>query len=359
MFCCIECFDDAEIRAIINGYKTTGNCDFCSCNNVYVYEIGKDQIIAELFDGLLDIYTPISDLPDGFPKDRTDLIGNILQNDWRIFKIPSDRIYELLTALCTERYKEQAELFDNPIGINNCIDRDYLEKNSILKNNSWSDFVEGIKRKNRFHSDYINTEQLITFLKCARKTYKAGEIFFRSRICPNNIGYPWNEMGPPPESKAVGGRVNPSGIGILYLSNSIETTFYEIRAGIYDYVTVGSFELLNDIDVINLADIDRVSPFIGVDYAFDFVQYATNIEHLKMIGQEIAKPLRNDNILDYLPTQYISDYIRSKDYDGIEYKSTMCSKGFNLAVFNDKFFKCISTNVYEIKSINYEYDQIK
>lgn len=166
-------------------------------------------------------------------------------------------------------------------------------------------------------------------------------------------------MGPPPEAKAKGGRVNPAGISILYLSDSRDTTLYEIRAGVYDYVTVGRFELQKDIEVINLADIDRVSPFIGIDYGFDFMQYATNIEHLKMIGQEIAKPLRNDNALDYLPTQYISDYVRSKGYDGIEYISTMCKNGVNLAVFNKELFKCTETTVYDIKAISYSYDQLK
>lgn len=165
-------------------------------------------------------------------------------------------------------------------------------------------------------------------------------------------------MGPPPSTKVNGGRVNPTGISVLYLSNSQETTLYEIRAGVYDYVTVGRFRLKKDIEVINLANIDRISPFIGIDYGFDFMQYATNIGHLKMIGQEIAKPLRNDNALDYLPTQYISDYIRSKGYDGIEYISTMCKNGVNLAVFDQNLFKCIDTAVYDVKSITYNYDHI-
>ena len=33
-----------------------------------------------------------------------------------------------------------------------------------------------------------------------------------------------------------------------------------------------------------------------------------------MIAQEIAKPLRNVNALDYLPSQYINDFIRSKSH---------------------------------------------
>lgn len=74
MFCCSNCFADAEIKAIIDGNKTTGNCDFCGSHDAHVYDIGKDQTITELFDGLLDIYTPISNLPADFPREQTDLI---------------------------------------------------------------------------------------------------------------------------------------------------------------------------------------------------------------------------------------------------------------------------------------------
>lgn len=358
MFCCCNCFADTEIRAIINGNKTVGNCDYCGSINVPVYEIGKDRTIAELFDGLLDIYTPAPDLPGDFPNDQTDLIKNIFCNNWHIFNLKPDGVYRLITALCADRYKDQPELFNSPVGILQSQDQDYLEHNSILKNNCWDDFVDGIKCKNRFHSSYINTDKLFVFLRCAVKSHRKGETFYRSRICPDEKGYSRTEMGPPPDPISKGGRVNPAGISILYLSDSRDTTLYEIRAGVYDYVTVGRFKLQKDIEVINLADIDKISPFIGIDYDFDFTQYAMNIEHLKMIAQEIAKPLRNDNALDYIPTQYISDFIRSKGYAGIEYFSTMRKNGTNLAVFSPDLFKCTASAVYDVKSISYIYDPI-
>jgi hypothetical protein len=359
MNCCSECFTDTEIRAIINANKKTGKCDFCGSTNVNIFPIKEDQTIAELFDGLLDIYSPVSELPNSFPREKTDLIKNILCNDWRIFTLKPDKVYRLITTLCSERYKEQPELFDNPVGIRHSQDHTYMAEHSILKNNCWDDFVEGIKRKNRFHSDHINTEKLFVFLRCAAERHKKGEVFFRSRICPDNKGFSRKEMGPPPESKIKAGRVNPTGISVLYLSDSIETTLYEIRAGVYDYVSIGRFTLLKDIDVINLAGIDHISPFIGIDYGFDFIQYAININHLRMIAQEIAKPLRNDNELDYIPTQYISDFIRSKGYDGIEYISTMRKTGSNLAVFDSTLFKCTSTSVYDVQTISYSYTKLQ
>ncbi len=359
MFCCINCFSDTEIKAIIEGNNKLGNCDFCGKTNTYVEEIGSSSSIVEDFNSILDVYTPISVLPDNFPKVKTDLIKNILYNEWHIFNnLKPEKIYELVTSICAERYKLQPELFDSPVGIFESQNKDYLEENSILKNNRWEDFVEGIKHKNRFHSSYINLNKLLVFIQCAAKLYLKDKVFYRSRICEDEIGYKCSEMGPPPNNKAKGGRVNPTGISILYLSDSKETTFYEIRAGVYDLVTTGSFKLQKNINVINFAGIDKISPFIGNNAGFDPTQYAINIEHLKMLSQEIAKPIRNDNILDYLPTQYICDFIRSEGYDGIEYLSTMSKKGYNLAVFNPKLFKCTETSVYDVKSISYEFKQL-
>lgn len=356
MNCCVKCFKDAEIKAIIQGFNTIGSCDFCEQKDVYIYEIGTDTTLSDLFDGLLDVYTTAPSLPDGFPKEETDLIKNILYYKWHIFNVEPSCIYRLITNICCEKYREQPELFDGPVGIMENQDQDYLEENSIIRNYHWHDFVEEIKRKNRFHTEYMNKEMLTLFIRCVRKPYKTGNVFYRGRICPNGSGLAIKEMGAPPAHLATAGRANPEGISTLYLADSVKTTLHEIRAGVYDYVTIGDFELQKDMEVINLADIDKISPFIGIDYT----QHAVNIEHLKMISQEIAKPLRrHDSRLDYLPTQYVSDYIKSQGFDGIEYISTMCPDGYNLAIFDETLFKCVNTAVYDVRSLAYSYDRIK
>lgn len=358
MLCCTECFTDSEIKAIIEGNKKYGDCDFCGSKNVNVYELEHNHIITELLDDLLDIYSPESSLPSNFPKEHTKLLKNILYDTWNIFNLKPDQIDCLIKILCANRYKSQPELFDTPVGIKQSHDKDWLEEKSILKENEWSDFVNGIKNINRFHSHYINTEKLSVFLRCAAKVYRKGHVFYRARICHGASGLKKTEMGAPPPHKASAGRVNPSGISILYLADSADTTLYEIRARVYDYVTIGRFKLQEDIKIINLAGIDSISPFIGMNQGFEFLDYALNIEHLRMIAQEISKPLRNDNILDYIPTQYISDYIRSKNYDGIEYNSTMHKGGTNFALFDSKLVRCTRTSVYDIKEINYKYDKL-
>lgn len=68
---------------------------------------------------------------------------------------------------------------------------------------------------------------------------------------------------------------------------------------------------------------------------------------------------RSDSVLDYVSTQYITDFVRSiihndvAEYAGIEYKSVMHSAGYNLALFDPDLFECVDTKVYGIDMIDY------
>ena len=306
---------------------------------------------------------PISNLSNNYPKEKAELLKNILTNNIPVFNLEPETAYKLLIEICKERYKikSEAKLFDEPVIVPEICDKDYLENNSILKTFQWDNFSSNIKTINRYHNEHINKKLLYRFLKCAKKIYQKNCLFYRARICKDNLGFSAKDMGAPPSKIAKAGRVNPAGISVLYLSDSIDTTLYETRSGIFDYVTVATFKLLRDIEIVDLANLDNISPFFcnNVSTEIDFKQFAINIGHLRKISQEIAKPLRNDNILDYVPTQYISDFIKSKGFDGIEYKSTLKKDGYNLAIFDEKQFECVETHIYEINTISYSYRKIK
>lgn len=360
MSCCARCFRDAEIINIIKNQKSKGDCDFCGSKNVHVYDLDSDPTLSDMFGELLEIYTVAASLPVTFPRKNIDLLKNIFYSKWSIFNVEPDCIYRLLTAICHEKYTYQPELFDSPVGILESNDKDYLNEFSVIRDYQWQDFVGDIKRVNRFHTDHINKEVLAKFLSCVQKSYKAGTVFYRARICADDAGFKKTEMGAPPAHLATAGRVNPVGISVLYLANSVKTTLHETRAGVFDYVTVGNFKLKKDIKIIDFANLGKISPFIADDdMGIEYTQYAVNIENLKLISQEIAKPLRRqDSALDYLPTQYISDYIKSQGLGGVEYISTMHEGGLNLAIFDSDIFKCTETTVHRIKSISYSEEPI-
>lgn len=88
--------------------------------------------------------------------------------------------------------------------------------------------------------------------------------------------------------------------------------------------------------------------------------WEAHIDCLRQISAEIAKPLRFENVLDYLPTQYICDFIRSNGFDGVRYKSVMREGvGNNLAVFDEMNLQCVNVEVHDVGDISYSYNKCK
>lgn len=166
-------------------------------------------------------------------------------------------------------------------------------------------------------------------------------------------------MGAPETGKSSDGRANSRGIRCLYLGDSKETTIYETRVGKYDRVCIGTFSLKEDIVVVDFKSINKISPFTEgiID---NITELAVNKQYLEKINIEMSKIMRRkDDVLDYLPTQYITDFVKSIEnegvsiYSGIEYKSVMNDKGYNLAIFNPDLFECEEVNTVNITQLNY------
>lgn len=356
MKCCVECFYDKEIRDRIKGLKQVGNCNICEAENVFIYDTEIDYILVDDFVALLDTYKPESMLPTtGYPADRLVLLKNELYNNWNIFNLEPEKIDILIKNICHTKYKEEPELFEEKIGIIELYDKNFLEEYSLLGEHDWEEFVRSIKMNNRFHSNHFNTKVFFEFLDFLKSSYKRDKTFYRARICDGNA-LSKEELSAPPQKLATAGRVNPEGISYLYLSSDKKTTLSEIRAGLHDYVSLATFKLKEDISVVDLTGINNISAFSGLN----FTQHAINKHHLKMINNEIAKPLRrHDSHLDYLPTQYICEYIKTinfkdgTDCSGIKYKSTMNKEGYNLAIFNDDLFECTDITVYDVLELQY------
>lgn len=363
MIFCENCFQDAEVISIIRRQNFKGKCPICGKNNVYLYDTNNNYDLVSLFDDLISIFTPVSLLPTEYPKSEIKLLKTELKENWHIFgDIGESNIYKILIGICSDRYENNPELFDYPIGIAELYRNEKFESNLLLKSNTWEEFTESLKTTNRFHSHYINLELLKKFCTFIRKPYKTGELFYRCRIGDSD-GFDIYSMFAPDSSKTVNGRANSKGIRCLYLADDIETTIHETRAGEYDYVTIGTFRLKKNIIVVDLKRINRISPFIE---GLDAKEYALNKETLNKINFELGKTLRrSDSDLDYLPTQYISDFIKSikhnnvNEYSGIEYNSVMYEKGYNLAIFDPELFECINTEVYRIENVTYHIHQIR
>ncbi len=361
MIICSNCFRDEVIIELIKGLNQKGNCEVCLKKDTHIYDTTKkvDTDLIPKFEDFISIYTPTTLITDDENViEEADLLKNILHSTWNIFNnLQPNKVQQVITTLCEEKYKDNPELFKSPVIIQELYDEVSIAKYSLLKTGDWSDFVNAIKHENRFHTKSLNLDILKRMCSVIEKDYKKGEVFYRARIAENAEGLKIGEMGAPDVKKATAGRVNSQGVRCLYLANNIETPIHEVRAGAHDYVTVGKFILNQDITVVDLKAINNISPFTDVLLP---IEHAMNREHLNRINDEMGKALRrSDSELDYIPTQYISDFIKSIEcngvpkYAGLEYKSTLNSEGYNLAIFNPDLFDCISVETYNIKGLNY------
>ncbi|MCL2153617.1 MAG: RES family NAD+ phosphorylase [Oscillospiraceae bacterium] len=346
MRCCVECFKDVHIRSTIEKQSVLGDCDYCSGTNVAVYDISKTpNPISDAIIGLVQIYS-VSDLPEA------KLLKAALHDDWDIFNLVETTIQKLVIDLCDSVVGVESEIFTKNVIIAELLDDDFMKEFGVVSGVSWAKFAESIKYRNRFHSGMFNADAFASFLSIIAKSYSAGVEFYRARITNNSSGYMPTEMNVPPPNKRSAGRINPEGIGILYMSSDRNTVLNEVRASTFDYVSIGAFKLVKDIKVVNLSGISETSPFL---YQGELEKYAANRKVFQEIALETAKPLRrSDSPIEYLPTQYIAEFIKSQGYDGVEYASTLREGGYNIAVFDETLFECLSVNTVEIAKIQYE-----
>ena len=351
MNCCIHCFESDYLNKIIVGNKTMGNCDYCKSKDVNIYDSSE---LSVFFKGILDLYEinvagkPIEEqIIDDFPK-----------KVFSVLLIKSKNIKSLLADIIQDDFSEYESIFTNTVKLK-CLSsniEDVIIKPLSL---SWDKFADEIKSVNRFHfANALDLEKLKSLFKHFEKNIPKGKKYYRARITNSPFPYSKKEMGNPPNHLAKSGRANPTGISYLYLANDITTTLYEARASLFDYVSVGTFRLEENIKVINLSrktyDVFRLAELETLEEVLIHSSFIDKLE------QELSKPRRkNDSELDYLPTQYLSELIKSMGFDGIEFLSSLYSEGHNIAIFYPEKFKCLDVATYDIIDIKIDYNKLE
>lgn len=358
MICCNECFADLEIRAIIEACGHKGECPLCGKRDVWLYDSEKDieeSGFQDLMESVLEIYKSEDELQNTYPEDEKMLIEERLERDWKLFSVNQTGIKKIVEDIIWNSLVLDERILTQRVGIPELYDESYLVENSIMGPYSWEDFKKYLRNENRFHSKYINLNVLEEILKDTEITISEGTNLYRARIS-NEKGFKRKEMWAPPNDIASPGRANSKGISCLYLANKRKTTVKEIRANAFDYVTIATFKLKKAIRVVDLSVIVHNSPFYANT---DKIKYLVNEKHLRKIERDLSKPLtKRDSDLDYLPTQYISDFAKFLGYDGVKYLSTFDKESYNVALFDSESCDCIYHRNYLIGDLNYKLEAL-
>lgn len=340
---CNGCFNDKEIKSFIEVTSSTiGKCDCC----------GKEANLIDLSE-LQEFFTNFFSIFKYDESNGSALI-DVIQEDWNIFSshdngniILNDFDNSIIDLTI------QLGLVYSDVPVNSKIKVSYIEEiqESV---NYWEELKSDLKHKRRFLTNLGNLEEYgwdAAFYVFS--TIDSNTTLYRSRINQDDSmqPYPIEEMSSPHKTKSSAGRANPQGIPYLYLSRDLKTTLYESRATFLDYVSIGEFKFGDDYSFEVVDFTKEESPFNNTD---DIIKFAKNKFIRKVVSRDLSKPLRRyDSDLEYIPTQFICEYIRffANPAIGIQFSSSLEKDGVNIVLFDDSKIKCMDVSVHQISKI--------
>lgn len=368
----IDCFHDEILRSIIRMEGQKGNCDIQCVNNTLVYdtEISQQADLQVNLSQLLGLYATKEELSGLYPykhidERELDWIERQIKNEWHVFAVGPDDIRRILLAVCADEYNEVSPIFSQPVALRAWHDDKMRQRGCLTYNGQWKDFTESLKYENRFHQDIgmiqrgrvapkINLQILKELLESESLCVSLeGQRLYRARIA-KKIKFSPDEMGAPPAKLARAGRLNPEGISYLYLADSVETSLAEVRARAHDDVCIGRFGHSGRLRFVDFSKINVISPFAGTSFDLDW--FAVNMKILNHIARDVEKTMRRqDSLLEYLPSQFIAEFIKSLGFDGIRFRSTLHNGGMNYVVFHEDVMTCDSVEMLHVNELDYRY----
>lgn len=164
-------------------------------------------------------------------------------------------------------------------------------------------------------------------------------------------GFDEKNCDAPPKEHATAGRANSLGISFLYAATDKKTAIMEMRPQIGQHFNVCKIETCKDI---------RIFDFTYISSELKEDEYVKSGD-LYAISKEFSRP-NYGSVDDYVPTQFLCEYLRQKGFDGIRYKSAVSPDGVNLIIFDtnsrDRAYEIVESCVYTVDNIDIKFEQI-
>ena len=311
MKCCGACFADRFLREEIEGLSTAvGTCETCGAANAKLVEAAD---LGDKFELVCAIYDK---------DEEGKRLVDWLIDDWKLFAIARDRAMLLLGDILDDANRVRQRYVPSEMCMSDTLD-------------VWETLRTELRTQNRFFPktqiDKIRVGGLLEYLRMPAD--EVPPIWYRARIEEGDM-FPAEKMGAPPPRKATPGRANPVGIPYLYVGSECDTAVREVRPHPGEILTIAEFTIENDVQLIDLREPrSMITPFSLADVV-DVAGVRGDIDFLERLGQELKTPvLPNAAAIDYIPSQYLCEFIKQIGYDGVVYESSV-SDGINLALFN-------------------------
>lgn len=330
---CKNCFADKELIGFITSQNDIGDCDFCSSTSIEVLSID------ELFGFFME-------LTENFQiNERGRSLISLIQGNWNLFSTLENghKILNYVLGEIESNITNSGEFVDF--------------SNEILENvNYWFTLKEQLKWEKRYFTniDFLTNDLGWDGFFESKVLIKRTDIFYRARLHKNanEDAYGFEKMFCPPKETSSAGRANPIGIPYLYLSDNNETILYEVRASYLDEVSVASFMLKEDVQTEIIISDFTETPTLYHPNGVNKRIKSTLLKEL--ISRDLSKPMRRyDSELDYIPTQFICEFIKTfTNVNGIKFRSSLHNTGNNLVIFNQNIMNCIDVTKVRVSRVN-------
>lgn len=330
---CKNCFADQELKAFISSSTAEGDCPTCSAKATPLLDVSE---LLDFFQELVDNFEVVG---------NGESLKNKIQGNWSFFA--NHQVAEKILNHILPKLKTAIGSATSPV--------DYIQE--IKDNhNYWETLKEELKWSNRFLSDLGQLLELgwDGFFNTQYRLTTSTELF-RARVHhqSGNPALPDTDMFCPPPHIANGGRANPMGIPYLYLCDNTKTVLYEIRASYLDELSIATFRLKEDLKNIIIVDFTEDTPLFQPESVRETIMAKLLRDK---ISHDLSKPMRRyDSEIEYIPTQFICEFIRTyTGASGIRFSSSLHPQGKNIVIFDQDLMECAHVMLHQVTTVNLE-----
>ena len=341
---CLACAKHPELRALVESDSGEGICGICGGTN-NVFNPQRFEAVRNLVRALVRLHFDEQDYNDHWGGTSIDDVILVQENP--IIETAKPAVFpdEFIDRITWEgdiypKYDEGICLF---AGHDEVAGR--LLQFSIPETicSELRDIERRLEREN-FHVVEPAMEVLVSSIAAEIESEVVeGSLWYRSRIGYERTETHVSEMRvtrvvtpykglaisalPPP--KASAGRMNRSGVSVLYVSSEIETAVAEVRPHPGHTISVGGFRPSRRLRIARF-DV-QISKFCASDKRLDEFAVIYHIDTL------LSLPVVPEERHRYAATQLLSDILVRRGFDGISYRSSVGS-GKNLCIFDPSLF---------------------
>ena len=347
-YCCPECFSDEAIQEFIRSTGSLANCDFCGSKNIdcaYVEDVGGFIL-------------------KGVEKKYEDPANSVFHDSSEGgYDIEADFLEDILTwqeEIFSEHLNDPHPLFEALISSDGTM---YVRKDPYGPRSggeddieAWEQFKKLVKGSHRFTAlhKYLGegedqdhpAEYLGDLVSMLARDYSAtlrsGECIYRARRWVSGSSCSHQDITAPPANKARSNRMSPKGVSLFYGAMDEGTCLAELHAAVGEQIAIGQFDVIKDLNVVDLATERPVYSLFSDDYDFHRDEFI--VPFVRHFADSVSQPVGlSDSELDYIPTQAFTEFLRfhpKYQFDGMLYASSLHAGGINVVLFKEGAISC-------------------